>query len=206
MFPYYIVRFKLLAAAVVAAFHSCFHTTQYDLNNCRALCHSTYPFMFPYYIVRFKRHTAIVCYFQFQQFPYYIVRFKLWFNDQTTEHIIGFHTTQYDLNSRSLSEIIYPRSSFHTTQYDLNNKQDRKSNTSWKRFHTTQYDLNMLPGEIYTPIIISFHTTQYDLNEIYEIIDMLYELGFHTTQYDLNASLTFFFSFLFDVSILHSTI
>ena len=140
-FPYYIVRFKLVSNILPYLVLLGFHTTQYDLNKLyrrRKPGKTEFPYYivrfkrtmfffgfrrkkkFPYYIVRFKQRHCGTDYFRIFWFPYYIVRFKLWMNDQKTEHIISFHTTQYDLNSVEGKYIPLLYTGFHTTQYDLN--------------------------------------------------------------------------------------
>ena len=76
MFPYYIVRFKLVffIAPVIA------------------------PIKFPYYIVRFKLCSSSGSGNAHNPFPYYIVRFKHCRCGMKKHYQSGFHTTQYDLN------------------------------------------------------------------------------------------------------------
>ena len=84
MFPYYVVRFKLLYISAVLLFQQGFHTTQYDLNLPPAPANLVSGAEFPYYIVRFK---------------HILMRRKEW--DKTS-----FHTTQYDLNRTSGAQIL----------------------------------------------------------------------------------------------------
>ena len=97
VFPYYIVRFKLIYLITETCIYTRFHTTQYDLN----LVGWSEPGEgqeFPYYIVRFKLFACNACNINQILFPYYIVRFKPYTFPAGTGGEKGFHTTQYDLN------------------------------------------------------------------------------------------------------------
>ena len=119
-FPYYIVRFKLIAFSLFFIFGE----------------------LFPYYIVRFKPifpNGGKKSLRSFHTTQYDLNLFSFHFCRKMKKR---FHTTQYDLNHMCGRKSRGIKKSFHTTQYDLNTVNIFILNTSQKSFHTTQYDLN----------------------------------------------------------------
>ena len=103
-------------------------------------------------------------------------------------------------------------SGFHTTQYDLNTKKKTKNMKQCVSFHTTQYDLNMaLPlililhlgfpyyivrfkpstkiSDLLVVLLFPYYIVRFKLNVELQKRGII--KGFHTTQYDLNDGVAY---------------
>ena len=161
-------------------------------------------------------------------FPYYIVRFKQCRYPKCCVFLKGFHTTQYDLNSRGERKLSLVKFSFHTTQYDLNHIDFVNINSAVSRFpyyivrfkrfccrrflclnfsfpyYIVRFKLFLFPWQHMIEGQFPYYIVRF--KPTFSASASFFPSGFHTTQYDLNDEKTKLLSEGMQVSILHSTI
>ena len=188
MFPYYIVRFKLLLSHFSFLFYLSFHTTQYDLNavpvekrKYASICFHTTQydlnqkkaelFRIPragfhttQYDLNTEPHLRLI--HQSPWFPYYIVRFKLFRYLVIVVSPTGFHTTQYDLNHNVVPRphSLKPPFPYYIVRFKQNSRIEKAFEIAKFPYYIVRFKHRHTSFSQH--ISSCFHTTQYDLNHL----------------------------------------